>query len=98
MDSPIALALMAKAQMVFGNNDSFLSFPLFPLAYKKEHLDFKLEDLTTERSTYLTEFSQRVDRIPRGIIWSDTEDAALSEIYWEVLHTAKIATTRRTSE
>ncbi|MGH7231949.1 MAG: hypothetical protein ACREJU_11415, partial [Nitrospiraceae bacterium] len=98
MDSPIALALMAKAQLVFGSNDTFLSFPLFPLAYKKEQLDFKFENLTVERSLYLTEFSQRVDRVPHGVIWSDTEEQCLSDIYWEILRTAKVATAKRTPE
>jgi hypothetical protein len=97
MDSPVALALMAKAKLVFeteGEN-TYLSFPLSAIAYEREDLSFMTEALTAERLLKLTEFSQLVNQIPSGVVWPPTEERYLWDVYKDVLVSAKLASSTR---
>jgi hypothetical protein len=90
---------MVKAKKVFEREGTFLSFPLSPIAYEKEQLSFvSSNELTTESLLNLSEFSRLVNHVPSGVIWPPTEERYLWDVYDEVLKTAKLASSLRTSE
>ncbi|MGD1930128.1 MAG: hypothetical protein ACFB12_14600 [Leptolyngbyaceae cyanobacterium] len=82
MDTTTQLALMTKAKKVFGNDNTFLSFPVTPLAFAKETLDF-VSDMDYDD---LKAFSLLVNSIPDGEAWLPTSDRALWDIYDDVLN------------
>jgi hypothetical protein len=96
MDSQISLALMAKAKLVFERDDTFLAFPITPLTYDKAQLNFASDD-AGQNVRRLLEFSQLVDRIPQGTIWSSWDDRSLSDVYVDILSAAKLAESNRTA-
>jgi len=65
MDAAAQLALMAKAANVFSSDDTFLSFPVTSLSYKKARLNL-LDDATYAN---IIEFSMITNMIPTGIAW-----------------------------
>lgn len=97
MDATIALAMMAKAKLVFEREDTFLSFPLTPKAYNKQQLNFMQNGgLSNEVMLNLSEFSRLVNRIPGNSVWEDTEERYLWKVYDDVMKTAKLAASNRT--
>ncbi|NEQ44093.1 MAG: hypothetical protein F6K00_11285 [Leptolyngbya sp. SIOISBB] len=82
MDTTTQLALMTKAKKVFGNDKTFLSFPVTPLTFSKETLDF-VSDMDYDD---LKAFSLLVNSIPDGEAWLPTSDRALWDIYDDVLN------------
>ena len=82
MDTTTQLALMTKAKKVFGNDNTFLSFPVTPLTFAKETLDF-VSDMDYDD---LKAFSLLVNSIPDGEAWLPTSDRALWDIYDDVLN------------
>ncbi len=99
MDSTIALALIAKAKLVFEREDTFLSFPLNTISYTREQLSFMSGgDLTNDRLSSLSEFSRLVNQIPSGVMWPPTEERYLWDVYDDVLKSARLASSTRTPE
>jgi len=94
MDAAIQLALMSKAKSVFGNNQTFLSFPVTPLPFTKQQLSF-MSDLNL---TNLQAFSSLVNLIPHGEAWLPTEAQYLWDVYASVLEEADFAQSIRTPE
>jgi len=96
MDKITQLALMSKAKKVFGKDDTFLSFPLAPLQFTKEELDF-VSSLNVKN---LEEFSLLVNFIPDGEAWQPTEDRYLWEVYEDILKgmDTEVAFSARTDE
>ncbi len=98
MDAKIALAMMAKAKLVFEREDTILSFPLTPKAYRTQQLNFMTGgELTNEGLLNLSEFSRLVNRVPGGSVWEETEERYLWDVYDDVLKTAKLASSIRTA-
>jgi hypothetical protein len=94
MHAAVQHALMAKASHVFGDDDTFLSFPKEALRFQKHELDF----LGSEQSESLFEFSMLVNRIPRGPIWPSFAQGYLWEPYSKVLNEAVFAASARSAE
>jgi hypothetical protein len=101
MDSAMQLALMTKAKKVFGADDTFLSFPVSPLPYKKRDLDFfsarNTDDLRQSQRN-LQAFSTLVNLIPDDEAWLPTDTTALWDVYEQVLREANFAESSRTPE
>ena len=100
MDSAAQLALMVKAQSVFGADDTFLSFPVAPLPYTRRQLDFfsqKDADDLRESLRHLQSFSTTVNLIPEGEAWVPTEPRFLWDVYEDVL-SATYASSQRTAD
>src|SRR6476646_830617 len=91
MDAATQLALMAKAKKVFGNDQTFLSFPVTPLPYTKQQLDFQAE----KNLENLQKFSTLVNQIPRGEAWLPTDTQYLWDVYDSVLQDATFADSTR---
>ncbi|MEM7061690.1 MAG: hypothetical protein AAF572_00780 [Cyanobacteria bacterium P01_B01_bin.77] len=96
MDATVQLALMAKAIKVFASDDTFLSFPVTPLQFTSEELNF----LSTKSIQDLKNFSMLVNQIPDGEAWSPVENNCLWDIYEDVLHgvDTQVAWSTRTEE
>ncbi|MBD0334919.1 MAG: hypothetical protein ICV62_05485 [Cyanobacteria bacterium Co-bin13] len=96
MDAIAQLALMHKAQKVFGNDTTFLSFPVTPLQYTQAELSF-VQDFNVPR---LREFSLLVNLIPTGDAWQPTEAKYLWDVYGDVLggHDTQLAQSTRSSQ
>ncbi|HEY9748599.1 MAG TPA: hypothetical protein V6C63_07965 [Allocoleopsis sp.] len=91
MDAATQLALMAKAKKVFGNDQTFLSFPVTPLPYTKQQLDFQAE----KNLENLQKFSTLVNQIPRGDAWLPTGAQYLWDVYDSILKEATFADSTR---
>lgn len=94
MDAAAQLALMAKAEHVFGSDDTDLSFPVTPLAFAPAALDL-LGDGTMQ---HLIEFSLLANRIPDGPAWSGDSPTLLWDVYTQVLREAQFAQSTRTTQ
>ncbi|MBD2258597.1 hypothetical protein [Pseudanabaena sp. FACHB-2040] len=96
MDAIAQLALMHKAQKVFGSDSTFLSFPVTPLQYTQAELSF-VQDLNVPR---LKEFSLLVNLIPTGDAWQPTEAEYLWDVYGDVLggHDTELAQSTRSPQ
>jgi len=94
MDAAAQLALMAKAEHVFGSDDTDLSFPVTPLAFAPAALDL-LGDGTMQ---HLIEFSLLANRIPDGPAWSGDSPTLLWDVYTQVLREAQFAQSTRTAQ
>ncbi len=101
MDAKAHLALMAKAQKVFANEDTFLSFPVTPLVYQRSDLDFSMtgtaEDILAKRAN-IEAFSLLVNLIPEGNAWIPSESRFLWDEYGHVLRQGSCASSTRTSD
>lgn len=101
MDSVAQLALISKAKKVFGNEGTFLSFPVTPLAYKEEELEFFLQDTAADliqSKKNLHAFSTLVNLIPNNEAWLPTETRFLWDEYEYILNQGICATSTRTPE
>jgi hypothetical protein len=99
MDSPVALALMAKAQAVFGSENFFLSFPVVPQPFTKEKLSFIAGGtVSAESLTGIAEFTRLVNLEPGKPVWLPTGDTYLWDAYGDVLKSAQLALSIRTAE
>lgn len=89
MESDIALALMQKARHVFERDGTFLSFPLAPISFEPEDLDFfkDSEDDPTGKIALnnLAQFSRDVNLIPDGTIFPPVEELYLWDVYDDIL-------------
>lgn len=94
MDAATQLALMAKAKKVFGNDQTFLSFPVTPLPFTKQQLNFWADFNVTNLQT----FSLLVNQIPSGEAWLPVEQKYLWEIYDEILREGDFAISSRTPQ
>lgn len=101
MDSIAQLALMSKAKKVFEKEGTFLSFPVTPLAYKKEDFEFfsqvSASDLLQSKKN-LNAFSILVNLIPSGESWLPTETKFLWDVYKDILSQGICASSTRTAE
>jgi hypothetical protein len=99
MDSSIALAIMAKARRIFERESTFLAFPLSPIAYTTDQLDFFSETGSAmEKNRMMSEYSRLVNLIPSGVEWPPEEERYLWDIYDEILYGAKVASANRSAE
>ncbi len=98
MDCTVSLALMEKARRMFEAPNTFLSFPLTPVAFSPESLGFLSTGATTTAGlTGWSDFSRLVNQIPTGVVWMPVEERYLWDIYEDVLKTAQLAVSSRTS-
>jgi len=76
MDSLAHLALMTKAQLVFGAPDTFLSFPaLSPFSYPPDQLNFASGSaLSAQQLRTFAEFSRVTNSLPLGTIFQPPSD------------------------
>lgn len=94
MDAAAQLALVSKAERVFGNEDTLLSFPVTPLAFTRASLE-----LTGDRALEnLIEFSMLVNAIPDGTAWTGSGGTLLWEVYDRVLREAQFANSTRSPD
>lgn len=96
LDSRIALALMAKAELVFGQPGVVLSFPVASSSYTASQLNFFPEAPTAESArqalTGLFDFSSFANAIPDGRVWQSLGDRpSLPQVYRRVLEGAEVA-------
>ena len=96
LDARIALALMAKAELVFGQQGVVLSFPVASSSYTAGQLNFFPESPTAESArqalTGLFDFSAFANAIPDGRVWQSLGDRpALPQVYRRVLEGAEVA-------
>lgn len=101
MDSGTQLALMSKAKKVFGKEDTFLSFPVSPLSFSKQQLDFhSRQDANALRRSLqnLQAFSMLVNLIPSDEAWLPSESRFLWDAYEQVLEEGIFALSSRTAE
>lgn len=99
VDDVAVKGIAAKVQEVFAADGQFLSFPLAPVAYRTEDLDFLSPDgLTANQLATLAELSELVNRLPRvSQVWAtDAADRHLWDVYADVLG-AELATSERTT-
>lgn len=92
METTVRLALMAKANLIFAGEDTFLSFPaLEPISYDPEDLRFARGLLETSADWLaMSEFARTVNRIPRGPLYETAGDL-LWDVWRQVLDTAERA-------
>lgn len=101
MQATTLCALMLKAKKVFAKEQTFLSFPISPLPYAPQQLDFfdrSTAAALLESNRHRKEFSIIVDAIATGEAWQPTGDLQLSETYDAVLDSAELAISTRTAE
>jgi hypothetical protein len=96
LDARIALALMAKAELVFGQPGVVLSFPVASSSYTASQLNFFPDAPTAESARQalagLFDFSAFANAIPDGRIWQTLGDRpALPQVYRRVLEGAEVA-------
>lgn len=94
MDAAAQLALMAKAEHVFGSDDTELSFPVTPLAFAPAALDL----LGDGALDHLIEFSLLANRIPDGPAWNGDGQTLLWDVYAQVLREAEFAQSTRSAQ
>lgn len=101
LDPATQLALMAKANRVFADADTFLSFPLTPLVLNRRDLTFSLTgnaDAVRRSQRALREFSTLVNRLPSGEAWEFADGQLLWDAYDQLLRDAELAESTRTRE
>jgi hypothetical protein len=102
MDAIAQLALMSKADQVFGdpnNPEIFLSFPFtYPIAYKPEDLDFAHALLNPTLGHTLADLSLNVNSLPTGTLFQGVGDKYLWDAYEQWLSDMVLAKDQMTSE
>ncbi|GJL59738.1 MAG: hypothetical protein NPIRA03_25950 [Nitrospirales bacterium] len=101
IDSIVQLALMSKAKKVFEKEGTFLSFPVTPLAYTKEDLDFFSQETGSDllqSKANLSAFSTLVNLIPHDEVWLPTDARFLWNELEYVLREGTLASSTRTPE
>jgi len=93
VDADAQLALLTKAQLVFSNPGTFLSFPvLSPPSYAPEQLAFATGGtMTAQDLAELVDFSRVVNVMPSGPIAPTADGEMLWEVCRDVLATAQLA-------
>lgn len=97
LDARLALALMAKAQQVFGAPGQVLAFPLGGSAYPVGHFNFvptggDAQALRTALAA-LADFSSLVHTLPHGqVFMAEGGRGDLPQVYRQVLEQAEVAT------
>ncbi|SEL89157.1 hypothetical protein SAMN05216359_1229 [Roseateles sp. YR242] len=96
LDSRLALALMAKAERVFGSPGQVLAFPLSGASYRAGQLNFlpTSTDAEVARAALgaLSDFSSLVNTLPLGRAWeAGAGRADLPSVYRQVIEGAQIA-------
>ncbi len=101
MDSAVQSALMNKAKKIFGNESTFLSFPVTPIVFNPSELNFfddNSSDGVRETTKNLERFSQLVNFIPESDVFQPVEGRYLWDEYEEVLSTAILDSSTRTDD
>jgi hypothetical protein len=102
MDAMAQLALMSKANQVFGdpkNPEVFLSFPFtYPIAYKPEDLDFAKALLNPTVGHTLADLSLNVNSLPTGTLFLGVGEKYLWDAYDQWLSDMVLAQDQMTSE
>jgi hypothetical protein len=100
MDAATLCALMLKAKRVFGNEQTFLSFPLSPVPFTRRDLDFFDDSTKTAAQISMRnqiEFSRQVNLIPTGEAWLPAATGFLWDAYLSVLTQSDVAQSARTA-
>jgi hypothetical protein len=94
-DARVVLGVAAKASQVFAQEDTFFSYPLSPLGFRRDELDAMVAGSTAEGRRTLAEFSYLVNAVPAGQLWSILPNGYLWDVYADVLDTAQLAESTR---
>src|SRR5215203_2923746 len=97
IDAQVVLALATKAAQVFAQDETYLSIPLSPLAYRSDAIS-AIQDHTPEGARMEAELSYLVNTIPDGPLWRPVGGRYLWDVYGHVLANAELAATRRTAK
>ena len=81
MDASAELALMSKVSQVFGGSGILLSFPMFPIAYRPENLDFGKALSDPHVGQALADLSLNVNSLPTGTLYQGPGDSYLWKAY-----------------
>src|SRR3954466_10190964 len=92
IDAAVVLALATKTERVFAQDDTMISFPLAPVAYRREALSEMITGQTAEGLRLMAEFSRLVNLVPTGAVWAPAGDRYVWDRYGEVLWDADLAT------
>src|SRR5262249_21562344 len=99
LDSRIALALMVKAQRVFATPGKVFSFPITPVSFHAEEMQFiKPGGFTAETLNALSNFSRHVNMLPKGLVWDASDGRYLWDVYEEILRRARVADGARSAQ
>lgn len=99
MESDVQLAIMEKARRIYGEETTFLTFPIAPYIYEPDHIDFNsdTEDVGIQ-ALVLAEFSRVVNLIPSGVTHPPDEERYVWDVYSDVMAKAQVATSDRTAD
>jgi hypothetical protein len=99
MDAIAWLALMSKANEVFGGPDVFLTFPaLTPIFYKPENLNVSAALTSPQVGHTLADLSLNVNSLPSGTLFQAATDTHLWEAYSQWLNDMVLAHDQMTDE
>ncbi len=99
MDAIAWLALMSKANQVFGSPDVFLSFPaVVPISYEPENLDVSAALSNPQVGHALADLSLNVNSLPTGVLFSGTQDNYLWQVYSQWLNDMVLAKDQMTDD
>lgn len=99
MDAATLCALMLKAKLVFGSDQTFLSFPLSPVPFSPKDLDFFDQSSAEAARAGMRaqiDFSRQVNMIPTGEAWRPTDTGFLWDSFLSVLNESDVAQALRT--
>ena len=96
MDALAQLAIMSKAATVFSTDETYLSFPVTPLAFTAAQLNLLASD--ADGLNNLIAFSEVVNRIPDGVAWEPGTDTYLWTVLGQVLAEGQFAWSSRTAD
>jgi hypothetical protein len=92
MDAYVQVALIEKARRIFGNEDTFLSFPLLsPIIFSPQQIAALNAPGSREDYSCASDFSRIVNFIPKDMVASFDGEETLWDIYDSVLKTADVA-------
>ncbi len=99
MDAMAQLALMSKANEVFGGPDVFLSFPaLTPISYAPENLNVSAALSNQQIGHALADLSLNVNSLPTGTLFQGAGDNYLWEAYSQWLNDMVLARDQMTAD
>lgn len=92
MDAYVQVALIEKARRIFGNDETFLSFPLLsPIIFSPQQIAALNAPETREDYSCASDFSRIVNFIPQDMVASFDGEETLWDVYDNVLKTADVA-------
>jgi hypothetical protein len=99
IDAMVVLGLAGKAQEVFVQQGTYLSFPLAPIGMNQKRMELLIDDpLSPEGQRGLADFSLIVNEIPHEAIWQPSGDSRLWDVYGDVLGGAELAEATHTPQ